>query len=75
MEIEVNGERREAPEGSSLSDLVASLSLSPERLAIERNREVIPRAAWSETLLGHGDKIEIVHFVGGGVNIRFVRNS
>lgn len=66
MHIELNGERREAPDGMSLSDLVAHLGLAPGRLAIEHNREVIPGAKWAEITLHDGDRIEIVHFVGGG---------
>lgn len=55
------------PERLTLSDLIKHLSLTPERLAIEHNREVVRRADWPNTLLSEGDRIEIVHFVGGGV--------
>jgi thiamine biosynthesis protein ThiS len=66
MQIEVNGEAREIADGISLSELVASLAFAPERIVIEHNREVVRRAAWDATLLSEGDRIEIVHFVGGG---------
>ena len=66
MRVQVNGEIRELPEKLTLADLVGQLSLAPERLAIELNREVLRRAAWPETELREGDQIEIVHFVGGG---------
>lgn len=66
MRVQVNGEVRELPEKITLDELVRELSLAPERLAIELNREVVRRAAWPETEMREGDQVEIVHFVGGG---------
>lgn len=66
MRVQVNGEAREVPERITLDELVRELSLAPERLAIELNREVVRRAAWAETEMREGDTVEIVHFVGGG---------
>ncbi len=66
MRVHVNGEIRELPDELTLDALVRQLALAPERLAIELNREVVRRARWSETVMRDGDKIEIVHFVGGG---------
>lgn len=67
IEIVVNGEPRRVSEGSSLADLLRRLGLADRsRLAIERNREVVPRARLAETALAPGDRIEIVTFVGGG---------
>ena len=66
MHIIINGETRDVPDSWSLSDLVEHLSLAPERLAIEFNREVVRRADWPHTQLSEGDHLEIVHFVGGG---------
>jgi thiamine biosynthesis protein ThiS len=66
LRIEVNGESREVEPGATLDDLVRQLSLVPERLAVERNRQVIRRADWPSAALQDGDRIEIVHFVGGG---------
>ena len=66
MRVQVNGEIRELPEKFTLGELVHQLSLAPERVAIELNREVVRRAAWPETEMREGDQIEIVHFVGGG---------
>ena len=67
MHIEVNGERHEVTDGTTLQQLVERiLAFAPERLAIELNREVAPRPRWSNTKLREGDRIEIVHFVGGG---------
>ena len=67
--VQVNGESRQVADGISLSDLVADLALAPERIAIECNRQVVRRGEWSETTLADGDRIEIVHFVGGGAEI------
>lgn len=66
MRVQVNGEVREVPERITLGELVSQLSLAPERLAVELNREVVRRAAWAETEMREGDQVEIVHFVGGG---------
>jgi thiamine biosynthesis protein ThiS len=66
LRIEVNGEGREVEPGATLDDLVGQLALVPERLAVERNRQVVRRADWPQTNLDEGDRIEIVHFVGGG---------
>ena len=66
LRVQVNGEIREVPEKSTLSELVSQLSLAPERVAIELNREVVRRAAWPLTEMREGDTVEIVHFVGGG---------
>ena len=66
MRIVVNGEEREVPEKMTLNGLIIHLALAPERLAVEVNREVVRRANWIETMLAEGDRIEIVHFVGGG---------
>jgi sulfur carrier protein len=62
----VNGELRETKERSSLAELISELNLKPEQIAIELNQEVIRHANWETTVLREGDKIEIVHFVGGG---------
>ncbi|HEV7904727.1 MAG TPA: sulfur carrier protein ThiS [Pyrinomonadaceae bacterium] len=66
LRVQVNGEIRELPEKTTLDELVRELSLAPERLAIELNREVVRRAAWPLTEMREGDTVEIVHFVGGG---------
>jgi thiamine biosynthesis protein ThiS len=66
LRIELNGEAKEVDEGATLQSLVEQLSLAPERLAVEHNREVVRRADWPALLLSEGDRVEIVHFVGGG---------
>lgn len=66
MFVEVNGESRDVPNYITLAELVNHLALAPERLAIELNRKVVRRADWQQTDLKEGDRVEIVHFVGGG---------
>ena len=68
MRIQVNGESREVLDNSSLQDLIAVLNLKAERLAMELNDKVIRRVDWEGTVLCPNDKVEIVHFVGGGCN-------
>lgn len=66
MTLTINGEEREFENIATLSDLVSQLGMKPDRVAIELNRELIRRNRWPETKLSNGDKLEIVHFVGGG---------
>ena len=66
MRVELNGEPKELDEGATLSALIEQLSLAPERVAVELNRDVVRRADWPATRLSDGDRVEIVHFVGGG---------
>lgn len=63
--IILNGEARQVREGS-IADLVASLGLDVKKVAVERNREIVPRSTLGEVALAEGDQLEIVHFVGGG---------
>jgi thiamine biosynthesis protein ThiS len=66
LNIIVNGEQKEIPGALAVADLVGELGLKPERLAVEVNRRIIRRADWASTMLTDGDKVEVVHFVGGG---------
>ena len=66
MRVSVNGDEREVPSGTTLEALARLLGLSAERLAIELNLRVIRRPEWGRTELADGDRVEIVHFVGGG---------
>jgi thiamine biosynthesis protein ThiS len=66
MTLTINGEARDFPSIATLSDLVAHLGMKADRVAIELNRELIRRESWSTVQLKDGDKLEIVHFVGGG---------
>jgi thiamine biosynthesis protein ThiS len=66
MRVYVNGEGREFS-ASSLAELIDELDLPATRIAVELNREVVRRNDWSGTMLHENDRIEIVHFVGGGL--------
>jgi thiamine biosynthesis protein ThiS len=66
MRATVNGEVRELPEGATVREMLDSLGVKPERVAVERNLEVVKRDRWTETRLAEGDVLEIVQFVGGG---------
>ena len=66
MRVELNGESKELAEGTTLLSLIEQLSLAPERVAVELNRDVVRRADWPATRLSDGDRVEVVHFVGGG---------
>lgn len=64
--VTVNGEEKELAPDAKVTDLLTLLQLKPERLAVELNRRIVRRAAWEQTTLAEGDRVEIVHFVGGG---------
>lgn len=68
MRIEVNGESLDVAADINLTELIRHLELAPERLAVELNRRVVRRVDWQQTALNEGDRVEIVHFVGGGIN-------
>ena len=69
MNVYVNGELREVSGTPSLAELVTMLDLPVARIAIELNREVVRRSDWGSTVLKDEDRIEIVHFVGGGARV------
>lgn len=66
LTIQMNGEQREVPAGLTLADLLELLELPADRVAVELNREVVKRSAWSATPIQEGDQLEIVQMVGGG---------
>lgn len=66
MSIYLNGEPREVPDGITLAGLVDWMKLAADRVAVERNLEIVPRSQWGETRLNAGDRLEVVNFVGGG---------
>jgi thiamine biosynthesis protein ThiS len=72
LQVYVNGDSHELPETTSLAQLVEQLELVPQRIAIELNRVVVRRADWSTTTLRDGDRLEIVHFVGGGCETELI---
>lgn len=66
MDILINGESRPVDEGTSVAVLIDSLGLARDRVAVERNREIVQRHDWEQVRLRPDDHLEIVHFVGGG---------
>lgn len=68
MELFVNGEPKNCAEPESLAEFIQQLGMKGDRVAVELNRAIVPRAQWAATQLHDGDRLEIVHFVGGGVS-------
>ena len=67
MNIIINGEDHfDLPEGMTLAALLKHLSLPPKKIAIERNLEIVSKSTFDETHLSEGDRLEIIHFIGGG---------
>jgi thiamine biosynthesis protein ThiS len=66
MKLIVNGEDREFSSQLTVTSLLVQLGMKPDRVAVELNRELVPRGRWDKTQLCDDDKLEIVHFVGGG---------
>jgi len=66
IQIVVNGETRDVPTGLGVTGLLLHLGLPAERVAIERNLEILPRSEWISTAVQPGDRFEIVQMVGGG---------
>lgn len=66
MQITVNGETRDVNDGISAADLIAQLGLADRRIAMEVNEELLPRARFTSYRFQHGDRVEIVHAIGGG---------
>jgi thiamine biosynthesis protein ThiS len=66
MQILINGQWRQEADPISLADLLGKFSLQPRRVAVELNRQIVPRAQYAQTQLGEGDELEIVTLVGGG---------
>ena len=65
LRLTVNGEPRKADPGTTVAALLRAMGIDPARVAVERNRDVIPRATWNDAGLADGDRIEIVAFIGG----------
>jgi sulfur carrier protein len=67
MKLQINGEEREFNVSPlTLAALVETLGMKPDRVAVELNRDIVARNFWAETILNDGDRLEVVHFVGGG---------
>lgn len=72
MKLHINGEERDFtdPVPATLAALVETLGMKADRVAVELNRDIVPRDRWAETRLNDGDRLEVVHFVGGGTSPR-----
>jgi sulfur carrier protein len=71
LTIILNGQSRSfdtLPDSPSLESLIQELGLKSDRVAVEHNGEIVPRASWSAESIAEGDRLEMVHFVGGGVS-------
>jgi thiamine biosynthesis protein ThiS len=64
--ISVNGEPRQMPQGATVGALLAAIGLDTRKVAVERNEEIVPRSTYAIVALAEGDRLEIVHFIGGG---------
>ena len=66
MHLFINGDEKDFADSLSLAQLIEDLGMKGDRVAVELNREIVSRAQWAETTLKDGDRLEVVHFVGGG---------
>jgi sulfur carrier protein len=66
IDVVINGQPRSVEDGTTISVLLAELGLGERKVAVERNREIVPRARHATTRLAAGDRLELVTFVGGG---------
>jgi sulfur carrier protein len=66
VRVRVNGDARSFPAGTAISALLGALGVSTPRVAVERNRAIVPKAVYESTFLEEGDELEVVEFVGGG---------
>jgi thiamine biosynthesis protein ThiS len=66
MQVTINGESRALAAGLTVADLLRELGLDGRKVAVERNREIVPKSAFTATAVAEGDRLEIVHFIGGG---------
>lgn len=70
IEIILNGEKNTIPTNWTLERLITDLGLKPDQIAVEFNEQILNRKHWSEQPVGQGDRIEIIHFVGGGAVLK-----
>ncbi len=66
MNITLNGDARAIPDGLSVEGLLQHLGIVSKKVAVERNLEIVPKSTFPSTLITEGDRLEIVHFIGGG---------
>ena len=67
MKLHINGEERDIPAAASIEALLSQLGLDSRKVAVERNLEIVPKSSYAETSVAEGDRLEIVHFIGGGL--------
>ena len=67
MKLQINGELKTYNDPLTVADLISSMGLKPDRVAVELNLDIVPRDRWAGTNLSDGDRLEIVQFVGGGI--------
>lgn len=67
ISISINGETHQFQKGITLVEMLGELDLNKDKVAIERNLEIVPRSMLNDVVLEEGDKLEIVHFIGGGI--------
>jgi thiamine biosynthesis protein ThiS len=77
MNITLNGEKRDVPDGLTVRGLLEHLKIQTEKVAVERNLEIVKKATYDTTVLNEGDSLEVVSFMaGGGSNVEFgIRNA
>lgn len=66
MKLVLNGEEREFSQPLTIHEMLVSLGLDPKKVAVERNLEIVPKSTFEVAQLAEGDRIEVVHFIGGG---------
>ena len=66
IEVQINGESRAVPDGVTIEELLRTLDLQPKMIVVEHNGDILRRERYSEVVVGQGDALELVHFVGGG---------
>lgn len=66
VSVTINGEEQQLAKALSLADLLLTLNITKGKVAIERNLEIVPRSLYAQTMVEEGDRLEIVHFIGGG---------
>jgi len=78
MRLQINGEERDfanSPAPFTLAALLEALGMRADRVAVELNREIVPRDRWAATHLAEGDRLELVHFVGGGGSVQGIASA
>ncbi|MFA7429740.1 MAG: sulfur carrier protein ThiS [Rhodospirillaceae bacterium] len=66
MKLTINGEPHDHQDGLTLAELLGAVGLDARKVAVERNREIVPKSQYGDVVLADGDALEIVHFIGGG---------